>query len=59
MLEFNDLINNYMLVGHLIKKVKRITSLNVCEMRFSFIEADCVSFSVVLLKDGLLDGPSY
>ena len=37
MLEFNDLINNCMLVGHLIKKVKRITSLNVCEMRFSFI----------------------
>ena len=37
MLDFNDLTNNCLLVGHVIKKVKRITSLNVCEMRFSFI----------------------
>ena len=58
MLEFNDLINNCMIVGHVIKKVKRITSPNVCEIKSCKLNA-CHSLLFYLLKDGLLDCPSY
>ena len=53
MLEFTDTVSNRILEGHVVKKMK-ISSPGVCEVN-CFIEAECVSFNVVLLQDGSLE----
>ena len=51
-LEFDDLINGRILMGHEFKRIP-ITSPDVCQIN-CFIEADCASFNVVPLRDGTL-----